>query len=187
MNSLDDRDRSRKGKRHTSGVSNLANSASTSSRIPLRPSPTIAQIFLPITSPVPHPSTSLTLAEATRKVPWDDNNAQNSNGSADAPAGRPEDVSHSLDPENRGMFRTKPSRREERIIPGVIHKPPWGSSPWFQTLPVLLAISMLLHNRHPSRTPREDDCFPPFSWFNVEPATTPEPNIRGCRSIERIV
>ena len=58
----------------------------------------IAQILLPITS-VPHPSTSLTLADATRIVPWDDDSAQNSNGSIDAPTGSLVDVSHSLNPE----------------------------------------------------------------------------------------
>ena len=39
----------------------------------------------------------------------------------------------------------EPSRREERTTPGVICKPPWGSSPWFGILPVPPALSMLLH------------------------------------------
>ena len=87
--------------RRTSTMFNFANSASTCSLIPPRLSLTIAQIFLPITSLVPHPSTSLTLADATRKVPCDDNNAQNSSGSIDGPGGLLTEVSHNLDPENR--------------------------------------------------------------------------------------
>jgi hypothetical protein len=43
------------------------------------------------------------------------------------------------------------------------------------------------HDRHLSHAPREHDPFPPLSWFNVEPATTLEPNICRCCSIRRIV
>jgi hypothetical protein len=73
--------------------------------MPPRLSLTIAQILLPIISLVPYPSTSLTLADATRMVPWDDNSAINSNVSINAPASSPGDAPHNLDPENRRMVR----------------------------------------------------------------------------------
>jgi hypothetical protein len=83
-NYLNDQDRNWNRKRHTSNVSNLANSGSTRSLMPLPPSLTIAQILLPITSLVP----SQHIPHARRRhqeVPWDDNSAQNSNGSIGAP------------------------------------------------------------------------------------------------------
>ena len=134
-------------KRHTSGVSNFVNSASTRSLIPLRLSLTIVQILLPITSLVPHPITSLTLADATRKVPWDDNSAQNSRGTIDAaPSDFPGDASLSLEPEERNRTVIKNYKYSEcswKVTPAVIREPPWVSSPLRQPLPRLPALSTL--------------------------------------------